>query len=79
MIIGITSLSSQLLEGLLYNVLHQLNEAFVQSPNVISYNGVQMVAFYCEETGLGHNEIKSADESAFLGQFANCVKAMDFF
>lgn len=58
--------------------LHQLNEAFVQSPDIIGYNGVQMVAFYCEETGLGHNEIKSADESAFWGQFSNCVQAMDF-
>lgn len=38
-----------------------------------------MVAFYCEETGFGHNEIKNADESAFLGQFENCVKAMVFF
>lgn len=38
-----------------------------------------MVAFYCEETGFGHNEIKNADESAFLGQFENCVKAMGCF
>lgn len=38
-----------------------------------------MVALSCEETGLGHNENKSADGSGFFGQFANCVKAMDFF
>lgn len=44
--------------------------------NAFSHNGVQMVALFHEETGLGHNENKSADESAFFEQFANCVKAM---
>ena len=38
-----------------------------------------MVALYCEETGLGHNEIKSAGESAFVGSLQIVVKAMDFF
>lgn len=51
----------------------------MQSPNIIGYGGIHTVAFCCEETGFGHNEITSADESAFLGQFANCIKAMDFF
>lgn len=43
--------------------------------NAFSHNGVQMVALFHEETGLGHNENNSAEESAFFGQFANCVKA----
>lgn len=38
-----------------------------------------MVALCSEETGLGHNEIKSADESAFGGSLQIVVKAMDFF
>ena len=39
-----------------------VNKAFAQSLNTFGYSGVQMVALCCEETGLGHNEIKSADE-----------------
>lgn len=59
--------------------LHRLSKAFVESLNTFSYSGVQMVALYCEETGLGHNEIKSAGESAFVGSLQIVVKAMDFF
>lgn len=38
-----------------------------------------MIALYCEETGRGHNEIKSAGESAFGGSLQIAVKATDFF
>lgn len=43
-----------------------VNKAFAQSLNTFGYSGVQMVALCCEETGLGHNEIKSADEKCKL-------------
>lgn len=54
-------------------------KAFCTKPEYLWLQWCQMVALYSEEPGLGHNENKSADESAFFGQFANCVKAMDFF
>lgn len=63
-----------------YTIFKRLvNKAFAQSLNTLGYSGVQMVALCSEETGLGHNEIKSADESAFGGSLQIVVKAMDFF
>lgn len=50
----------------------------MQSPSAIGYSGVQTVAFCCEETGLGHNEIKSADESAFLDSLQIVLKLWIF-
>lgn len=62
----------------MYNVWQQGNEAFVQSLNFGS-SGVQMVVVCCEETGLGHNQSEKCRWKCFFGQFANCVKAVDFF
>lgn len=38
-----------------------------------------MVALYSEEPGLGHNENKSADESAFLDSLQIVLKLWIFF
>lgn len=38
-----------------------------------------MVALYCEEPGLGHNENKSAEESAFGDSLQIVVKIWIFF